>query len=505
LKNHDIEKKISSAYEKITPDLLDAVLSDCREQKGKTLIMTNQRSFTTGLARRLTAAAASLAIIAGGAFAFFNYRSSFTVASTISLDVNPSVEISINKNEKVLDVTALNTDGETIIGDMEFKNSSLDVTVNALIGSMLRNGYLTDLTNSILISVEGSDPVMNASVRQKVSEDVNNYLASETFAGAVLSQTVSANNELLAAAEQNGISAGKAQLIQQIVDQNGFYSFSDLAELSINELNLLTMSSNMNLTEVETTGTASDKAYIGEKSAKEIALTHAGISESDIFKYEIEIDYDFGVLVYDVEFEITGFEYDYEINAVTGEILKSNKETENNYKKAENAASNPIPSAPASNAETTVEAPAIDAEQAKAAAFTHAGIAADQVFDLEVDIDREHGTLVYEIDFQVGANEYEYDISAADGTVIKHKSKIDKDYIDPATVSKLLDKESAKTTAFTHAGVAASDVHELEIDLDKEKGVPVYEIEFKSGSYEYEFEINASTGEIVKFDKEIDD
>ena len=505
MKNHDIEKKISSAYDKITPDLLDAVLSDCREQKGKTLIMTNQRSFTAGLARRLTAAAASLAIIAGGAFAFLAYRNNFTTASTISLDVNPSVEISINKNEKVLDVTALNSDGKTIIGDMEFKNSSLDVTVNALIGSMLRNGYLTDLTNSILISVEGTDPVMNAAVRQKVSEDVNNYLASETFAGAVLSQTVSPDDALLAAAEEKGISAGKAQLVQQIVNQNGFYSFSDLAELSINELNLLSMSSSLNLTEVETTGTASDKAYIGEKSAKEIALTHAGVSESDIFKYEIEIDYDFGVIVYDVEFETTGLEYDYEINAVTGEILKSHKENENNYKKAEAAANQPAPSVTEPSTQPTAEAPSIDAEQAKAAAFTHAGVTEDKVFDLEVDLDREHNALVYEIDFQVGANEYEYDISAADGTVIKHKTKIDKDYIDPASVSDLIDKESAKNAAFNHAGVAAADVHELEIDLDKEKGLPVYEIEFKSGAYEYEFEINASTGEVVKYDKELDD
>ncbi len=504
MKNHELEKKISSAYEKITPDILDAVLSDCKEQKGNYLIMTNTGLFSQAWARRFTAAAASVALLTGGAFLFAAYRNLSTVASTISLDVNPSVEISINKNEKVLDVDALNEDGLAIIGNMDFAGSSLDVTVNALIGSMLRNGYLTDLTNSILISVDGKDPVLNAAVRQKVSEDVNNYLAQETFIGAVLSQTVSADDTLRAAAEENGISAGKAQFVQQIVDQNSFFNFTDLAGLSINELNLLSTSSSLNLTEVETTGTASDKAYIGEAKAKEIALTHAGVSESDLFKYEIEIDYDFGVLVYDVEFDVTGFEYDYEINAVTGEVLKSHKEhDDDNHAKV--TYTDTVVSPEKTEVVENVEVPTLDAEQAKETAFAHAGVSADQVFDLKVDIDREKNVLVYEIDFQVGANEYEYDINAADGSVVKHKTKIDDDYIDPAEASSFIDKESAKKAAFTHAGVAETDVFQVEIDLDKEKGVPVYELEFKSGKYEFEYEINASTGEIVKYDKEIDD
>ena len=102
MKNNELEKKISSAYEKITPDILDAVLSDCKEQKGNYLIMTNTGLFSQAWARRFTAAAASVALLTGGAFLFAAYRNLSTVASTISLDVNPSVEISINKNEKVL-------------------------------------------------------------------------------------------------------------------------------------------------------------------------------------------------------------------------------------------------------------------------------------------------------------------------------------------------------------------------------------------------------------------
>lgn len=495
MKNYEIEKKISHAFESITPNVLDAVLSDCEEQKGKILIMTNNRTSANVWVKRFSGIAAAIALIAGGAFIFAGYNNNFAVASTVSLDVNPSVEINVNQKEKVLSVDALNEDGKTIIGDMDFDGSSLDITVNALIGSMLRNGYLNELTNSILISVDGNDPILSAALQQKVSDEVNAFLATETFAGAVLSQTVQADDNLRAAAEQNGITPGKAQLVQQIVDQNAFYSFDDLAGLSINELNLLTMSSSLTLTDVEKTGTASDKAYIGEAKAKEIALTHAGVSESDIFKYEIELDYDCGVMVYDIEFDAPGIEYDYEINAVDGSVVKSQKENDDDYRKEYTSSEN----------KNALPSPDIDAETAKSIAFQHAGVAADSVFDLQVDLDYERGILVYEIDFQVAANEYEYDINAFDGSVIKHKTKIDDDYIDPALVSEFISEEDAKSAAFTHAGLEATSVYELEIDLDNERGVPVYEIEFKSGEYEYEYEIGASTGEVVKYDKERDD
>lgn len=58
----------------------------------------------------------------------------------------------------MLRVNALNEDGRIVLGDMNFSGSSLDVTVNALVGSMLRNGYLSELANSILVSVDNGDP-----------------------------------------------------------------------------------------------------------------------------------------------------------------------------------------------------------------------------------------------------------------------------------------------------------------------------------------------------------
>ena len=67
---------------------------------------------------------------------------------------------------------------------------------------------------------------------------------------------------------------------------------------------------------------ASDSGMIGEEKAKEIALNHAGLSEDQTQRLLVKRDYDDGRSIYEVEFYGEGRdEYDYEIDAVTGEIV----------------------------------------------------------------------------------------------------------------------------------------------------------------------------------------
>ena len=135
-----------------------------------------------------------------------NYQVNHTVDATVSLDVNPSVEIKINQKERILDVIPLNEDGRTIVGDMDFSGSSLDVAVNAIIGSMLQNGYLNELANSVLISVDNNDPVRGMALQERLADEVNKLLQTDSFRGAVLSQTVVKSDELQQMAEQYGLS-----------------------------------------------------------------------------------------------------------------------------------------------------------------------------------------------------------------------------------------------------------------------------------------------------------
>ncbi len=65
---------------------------------------------------------------------------------------------------------------------------------------------------------------------------------------------------------------------------------------------------------------------IGEEKAKKIALDHAGLKEADVKHLFVELDYDDGVLRYEVDFRQDKYEYDYDIDAKTGKILSYDKD-----------------------------------------------------------------------------------------------------------------------------------------------------------------------------------
>lgn len=549
----DTEQKIKQAFTNAVPDLRDSILSDCKTQKGAVIIMTDTNKKTLW-ARRLAGIAAAFVLLIGGLAGFQVYRANYSVASTVSLDVNPSIEIQVNKKEEVLAVNPRNEDAKIVVGDMDFKGSNLDVTINALIGSMLRNGYLNELANSILISVDNQDPAKSAELKERLAGEISAALKTGTFDGAVLSQTISADSSLKRLADTYGITLGKAQLIQQITEQSAFYSFEDLVPLSINELNLLTESGNLNLANVNSLGTASDKAYIGEEKAKQAALSHAGAAADKIARYEIELDFEHGTMVYEVEFKSEGYEYDYEIDAVTGTVLKSGKEPDDDYipPQADNGSSSQTgdnssrtdssssqtggsssqsdsstqqtggnssqadnSSAPQTDNEQNQNSKAsyISEEQAKSAALSHAGLSAEAITEYKSELDREHGVMVYEIEFKCEGFEYDYEIDASAGAVLKNHKETDDDYVPPQDGGHHSSGESehyigearAKEAAFSHAGVSADAARDYKSELDSDDGMMIYEIEFKAGSYEYEYEIDAVNGSVLKYEWDEDD
>ncbi|MDO4400630.1 MAG: PepSY domain-containing protein [Coriobacteriia bacterium] len=75
----------------------------------------------------------------------------------------------------------------------------------------------------------------------------------------------------------------------------------------------------------ETTG---DDPYIGDQQAIEIALKDAGFAQADVTELEIELDADDAVPHYDIGFKQSGMEYDYDVDAATGDIMSSESEVD---------------------------------------------------------------------------------------------------------------------------------------------------------------------------------
>ena len=82
--------------------------------------------------RQLAGIAACLCLIVGAVFGFQNYQVNHAVDATVSLDVNPSIEIQVNQKERVLQVIPLNDDGKIIIGCLLY-TSRVTVKVNSFV------------------------------------------------------------------------------------------------------------------------------------------------------------------------------------------------------------------------------------------------------------------------------------------------------------------------------------------------------------------------------------
>ena len=513
--DHELERRLRTALNHAAPNDLEGVLSRCETGKGTVIDMTNAVE-TKKKTRRwapLAAAACLALVLVGGGGGYYYYTANNAVASLVSLDVNPSIQLEVNKNEKVLSATPMNDDGAEILADMDLKGTQADVAMYAIIGSLLQHGYVDELANSILITVEDDDQARGEKLQQELTAQADAALANAQVSGAVLAQTLQHTEELSQKAQEYGISTGKAALIQAIVEgSNNTKTFEELVGLSINELNLLytaqaplegqtsggqQSSGAANTAPITTSGSASQSAYIGLEAAKQAALDHAGVSASEATFLEAEYDYDDGRMVYEVEFHVNGTEYEYEIDAQTGDVIKH--KTEQNGTNTSGSSAN--------------TSSYIGESAAKAAALKHAGVSESSTKYCNAWLEYDDGRPeCYEVEFMAGNTRYEYKIALTSATVLESEqesyggsgSSGGQTGSGSGTSSTDIGAEKAKSIALNHAGVSASQTTELKVERDTDDGVLEYEVEFKAGGKEYEYTIHGGTGQILKYESDWD-
>ena len=413
--DREIEQRLKQEVEACVPDVLGRVMAHCDEQEGQVTVMTKKKNIWL----KVGAFAACLALVLGISLFAFSAYNPFSVATVVTLDVNPSIELKLNRDARVLEVNALNEDALQVLSGMELKNTDLNTATNAIIGSLLKNGYLHELANAILISVEDEDSTRGAELQQNLSREVNDLLTAASLNAAVLSQYV--NQNVVELSNEYHISHGKAALIQQLLAANPSYSFQELSLLSVQELSLLLDNPKKEVKTVTTTGTVNDSAYIGKDRA--LALEDAGIGRNEITDLEIDFGYEHGVLVYEVDFDVNATEYEYDIDASTGNILHCH--TENGHSHEEDDKHHSSHSSGTNQGAQSSAAADIGQEKAKAIALRHAGVTEAEVSRLHVTSEWDDGRLEYQVEFYVGNVEYEYEISAADGSILDYDKEID--------------------------------------------------------------------------------
>lgn len=574
IREQELEQRLRTAMDHAAPDALDRILASCEAQKGIVIPMEQARKPRRRRWASL-AVAAALAVVCC-VFGLTSWHGANAVASVVSLDVNPSIQLQVSKNEKVLSAEALNEDARVILDGMDLKGTQLKVAVNAIVGSLLQNGYLDRLSSAILISVEDDDAQRAARLESDLTAEVGTALENASAGAAILSQILSMDTGLQAQAQSSSISVGKAAMIRDIQALNSQLDFDALSALSVEELKQLretgapdmpigtaaaaaaamkyagvsssavtydvdpeldeypayyevelytasgefdynvdawtgqVLKGPANVSSITGTTTPSGTSGgISADKAKSIALADAGVSESSALGLRVKQDWDDGMAIYEVEFRCNGAEYEYDIRSSDGAILKSERDDDNDYY---------YTTAPSASGSLVGEA------AAQSAALTHAGVKESDTSYLSCHLEYDDGRVeCYEVEFQAGSTQYEYEIGPYDGAVWKAERETRAAVPASGTTtgtsgtttgstsgttsgsSSLISAEAAKSAALAHAGVNASNVYEFKCELDRDDGVTLYEVEFKSGGMEYEYEIDATTGAVLKAEQDLDD
>ncbi len=148
--------------------------------------------------------------------------------------------------------------------------------------------------------------------------------------------------------------------------------------------------------------TKAPEGKLSSEDAEDIALAHAGVVREDAVFDRSELDFEKGCLVYEVEFISAGREYDYEIDAESGKIVTFKQKGERQD-----------------------SADYIGKDKALAIALADAGLSEAEVTRVKVEADVEKGMTVYEVEFKNGAWEYDYEIDAVSGNILKEEKERD--------------------------------------------------------------------------------
>ncbi len=435
MRKKEITDRLQTSLNNSIPNQFDEILLKCQKKKGKIIMneVKNNKEETkpskkkTNLIPRLSVAFAVVLVALG--ITYFGYNASYKVDSIIEFAVNPRLEVTVNKNAAVIEAIAQNEEAKQILKDMDLEKTDIDVALNAIIGSMVTNGYIDELANSILLTVENDDSAKGEELRQRLVEQINKILGSDQINGSVLSQNLSeADAKAQELAEKYNISLGKANLILDILNSNSLLTEQDLVGLSINELNVLSEEKANNLNTVSKEGTASTKSYIGKTKARQIALNHAGVSNPNYI--EVEFDADDGLIIYEVEFNTSSREYEYEIDAKTGDIIYTNYEpNDDNYKysssnnstSSSNNSSSNSNSSSSNRSNTSTSSNYISSSKARQIALNHAGATSNTATRIHVELDREDNE--YQVEFIYNNREYDYEINATTGKILDYDSE----------------------------------------------------------------------------------
>jgi ABC-type ATPase involved in cell division/uncharacterized membrane protein YkoI len=335
-------------------------------------------------------------------------------AYAFTLDVNPSIEIMSNKLNKVVELNPLNDDAKELLKHYKVDNNSLNKVIIDLADLMVLKGYISGgKDNLVMISVD--DDTVNQKVVDKLNKAIAAYLQNKQIEATIFNQAIPKNQD-----SKETVKEVVAKKINKLDDNK---TYEELLKMSVKDLieyaeerNITPQSLFDRIVRINKKDEPKDpNDIITVEKAKEIALE---LVDGEIVKFKLDKDVD--DLKYEIEIisKANGKKYEIEIDAYTGKVLKfeidndddkdDDKEVENDNKDNKNIKHN--------NGKSDLVSPG----HAKQIAKDYVrNLAKGKVKIKDFELERDGDKAIYEIELKAEGKEYEIEMDAFTGKILK--------------------------------------------------------------------------------------
>lgn len=300
MRKENIEHRLHQELSDIAPNMLDELLAavDAPPADDGTVIdFAQEAKKRRSPLKAVLSAAAALLLIVGAAGVYANLSAE---RYTVAIDVNPAVELRVNGFDRISAVTLKNDDAKALIDESDLKGKSVSDAVDVLTEKLCGDGYLTENSNGVLVSVQGG----NEALCTKIVGSVEKATERAGFNYAVLYQSLDDDAD------------GKTELIAKLSGKLDNFDIEELTKLSVQELIFLAESLDSLPDKTEFYGKLN--GYLSAEDAKHDAGVDSASAAQSIIRYNEQ-------LAYEIVYTENGTTHKYIVSASTGEVLVHEK------------------------------------------------------------------------------------------------------------------------------------------------------------------------------------
>lgn len=219
----ELANKIQDAFEHVTAD------SSLKESTREFLAAQRRKKTPVFLhppIYKILAAACMLTILLCGAGGYMGYSWLLSPVSYVSIDVNPSVELALNRLDRVISVSAYNQQGEELLDSLFLRGKKYTTAIDLIAASKVLRKYLA-LDEELVVTV-AADSSRESALKAGVEKSCSHIGHG--------SRSVSVDLDVVSEAHGHGLSVGKYSAYLQLSKYDDSITIEECRDMSMAEI-----------------------------------------------------------------------------------------------------------------------------------------------------------------------------------------------------------------------------------------------------------------------------